>query len=57
MANRDFIKGKFFTLICEKGNIIPTKRQASKFILGKGTAFAFFEKMGFSLKALKKFKN
>ncbi len=37
MTNREFAKRGWFLVICDKLVIIPTKRQASKFRMGKGT--------------------
>jgi len=38
MTNREFRKDKIFRKCCEKMEILPTTRQASKFRNGKGLA-------------------
>ena len=40
-TNRDFAKNEDFIQRCEKAKVQPTKRQASKFRLGKGSVFKF----------------
>ena len=42
MTNAKFCKeDELFQLACDFGKVRPTKRQASKFRMGKGTAYAF----------------
>ena len=38
-TNRDFAKTEDFIQRCKKAKVEPTKRQASKFRMGKGKAF------------------
>ena len=39
MTNREFTKDKYFRKCCEKMDVLPTTRQASKFRMKKGLAF------------------
>lgn len=39
MTNKEFSRSKDFIELCEKAKVKPTKRQASKFRMGKGSLF------------------
>lgn len=41
MTNKEFSRTKDFIELCEKAKVKPTKRQASKFRMGKGDLFKF----------------
>lgn len=38
-SNESYVREEIFRGHCRKANIIPTRRQASKFRMGKGAAY------------------
>lgn len=43
-TNAEFARSKDFVELCERENIKPTKRQASKFRMKKGLAYKAFRR-------------